>query len=110
MRRDLETLCPWLALTEAPAFGCEDLAQAIGNILAPSMSLSGASEACARAREMLAAAIVMPQADETTAPWLSDLNAAVERGARALSELRQGLIDVAARSEAAAFSMDFRLL
>ena len=110
MRRDLETLYPWLALTEAPALGCEDLAQAIGNILAPSMSLSVTSEACARAREMLAAAIAMPQAGETTAPWLSDLNAAVERGARALNELRQGLLDVAARSEAAAFSMDFRLL
>jgi len=52
----------------------------------------------------------MPQAGETTALWLSDLNAAVERGARALNELRQGLLDVAARSEAAAFSMDFRLL
>src|SRR5665213_2925484 len=84
--------------------------EAIGNMLAPSMSLSVASKACARAREMLAAAIAMPHAGETTAPWLFDLNAAVERGARALSELRQGLLDVAARSEAAAFSMDFHLL
>ena len=110
MRRDLETLYPWLALTDAPAPGCEDLKQAIGNILAPTLPLPEALEACTRAREMLAAAIAMPQAEATAAPWLSDLNAAVERGARALSELRQGLLDVAARSEAMAFSMDFRLL
>ena len=110
MRRDLETLYPWLALTEAPAPGCEDLAQAIGNILAPSLPLPEALKGCTRAREMLAAAVGMPQAEATTAPWLSDLSAAVERGAHALSELRQDLLDVAARSEAAAFGMDFHLL
>jgi cyclic beta-1,2-glucan synthetase len=110
MRRDIDTLYPWCALTDAPAPGCEMLARRVGEALAPSLSLAAIADACQGVSEMLAAAVAEPPAGEAAAGWCSELAAAVRRGAEAQGKLRAELIDVATRSEATAFGMDFQLL
>lgn len=109
MRRDIETLSPWLSLTETPPAGCEQVARGIGEILAPGRSLAAAGDGCARAREILAR-VSTPANSAAAGAWLSELDEALERGARAQAELQEQLRDIAVRSEALAFGMDFRLL
>ena len=109
MCRDLETLLPWLALTEAPPPGCEDIARGIRRLVAPSALLADAEKRCDDARQMLAEFGTATDED-ASARWVAELDAALDRGARRQGELRDSLLEAASRLEALAFAMDFRLV
>jgi cyclic beta-1,2-glucan synthetase len=109
MQRELESLYPWLALTEMAPPACEDLVRSIKGILAPALPLSESGDACARARKALAAA-ARTITDQAAARWLSELDASIARGALSQGELRQGLLVAAARADAIAAAMEFGLL
>src|SRR5208282_824481 len=110
MRWDFETFFPWLALTQTPPRGHEDLAHRIESLLAPSMSLGEAKELCAQAASLLTNPVSTPSDDDVAGQWLSELAAAIERGAQSQIELRQRLFDNAVRADAMASAMDFKLL
>jgi cyclic beta-1,2-glucan synthetase len=109
MRRDIETFLPWLPLIETPPNGCEQEARAIGKVLSPARPLAEARAGCTHARETLAR-FSMLSVVPAVAQWVSALEDAVERGARAQGELGDKLRGIAARSETLALGMDFRLL
>jgi cyclic beta-1,2-glucan synthetase len=110
MQREMEVLLPWLALTSNPPPGCEEIANGVVDLLPPTVPLSDVAELCARAREMLAAADVVPNGGEAAVQWRTDLDAALEAGARSARDLREAVGDAAARAEAQAWAMDFGLL
>ena len=110
MRRDIETLHPWQALADAPPPGCEAFARRVGEALAPTLPPAAIAEACDRVGEMLTAALAELPPGEAAGRRLADLAAAVRLGREAQERLRTELIEVAARADATAFDMDFRLL
>lgn len=107
MKRDLETLAPWIPLIEAPAPGCEGLAHDLAELIAVPVSMPDVETRCASAHAVLEAA--MPSAAEA-AQWLAKVDAALKEGAQAQAALRRELLDVSQRSGAMAFAMDFRPL
>ena len=109
MRRDLETFCPWLPLMESPPPSCEKLARRIRDLLSPSLPLTEICDARARARTSLAEA-ARTIVDQPATRWLEELDAAIQRGARAQAELRQQLLGAAAQADAIAATMDFGFL
>jgi len=109
MRRDFESFRPWDALLRTPAPDCEDIARSISKTLPISLSLEEAGPACSEARRMLADDIP-PEVHTENAQWICDVDAALIRGAKSQSELRNSFRDIAARCETAALAMDFRFL
>ncbi|AFL54802.1 cyclic beta-1,2-glucan synthetase [Sinorhizobium fredii] len=107
MKRDIETLAPWIPLIETPAPGCEGLAHDIAELIAVPVSISDVETRCASAHAVLEAA--MPSA-AAAAQWLAKVDAALKAGAQAQAALRRELLDVSQRSGAMAFAMDFRSL
>jgi cyclic beta-1,2-glucan synthetase len=110
MQRDLETLLPWSALVSDPPPGCDELAAEILALLPATVPLDEIGDLCARARAAIDRSGTGSQGDGAAARWRGALAAALEAGARNAADLRQSLLDLAARAEARAFSMDFRLL
>jgi cyclic beta-1,2-glucan synthetase len=109
MRRDLEALCPWLPLMENVPPTCENLLRGIRDLLSPALALTEIGDAGARARASLAEA-ARTIVDQPAARWLQELDAAIERGARAQEELRRQFLTAAARADAIAAAMEFGFL
>ncbi|MEY9626342.1 cyclic beta-1,2-glucan synthetase [Sinorhizobium fredii] len=104
MKRDIETLTPWIPLIETPAPGCEGLAHDLAQLIAVPVPMPDVETRCASAHAVLKAA--MPSAGEA-AQWLAKVDAALKDGAQAQAALRRELLDVSQRSDAMAFAMDF---
>ena len=110
MQRDVETLLPWLPLIDSPPSIREELAARVADLLPPTLPLNETADRCADARKLLAEARGAPQGAPTEGSWLADLDTALERAAQSANDLHQALLQDAARAEALAFAMDFRLL
>lgn len=108
MQRDLQALSPWTALLEKPPPGCEGLARELVALAAASVPMMQIGGVCDRARMMLANADAVQR--DRARQWFSDVEAALERGARNQASLREELLSLAHRCEALAFAMDFKLL
>ena len=109
MRRDIESLLPWLSLLEIPPASCSGLARQVGEILSPAMPLAR-DHALGRALALMGEAAPTENHDSETARWIADLKAAITAGAQHWNELREAMSDIATRSESLAFEMDFRFL
>ncbi len=110
MQRNLEGLYPWLAHCAAPPAGCEDLAGRIASLIGADTSLASIAERKAQAVDLIKSFADSMRRDAGTAKWFTELSAAIDQGARSQRDLRQLLLDVAARAEATAYEMDFALL
>ena len=108
MRRDLESLCPWLLLLEIAPSACGDLARNISDSLSPALPMTEIADACATARATLQDA-AQTITDPVAVSWLSDLDAGIARGMLAQDTLRSHLLALAARADAMA-TMDFGFL
>ncbi|TIO77185.1 glucoamylase family protein [Mesorhizobium sp.] len=108
MRRDLEALAPWILLLEKPPPGREGLAHELAAVVAISVPMTQMDDRCDRARVILANAKVVRE--DGAEQWFSELETALERGARNQAALREELLRLAQRCEALAFAMDFRPL
>lgn len=109
MRDEIDSLLPWLALTDAAPAGHEDLARSILALVGPDRPLGGAPARVAKARQMLAE--VRPTIpDGGTGEWLDRLDAALVAGGAAQDALVHDLEGVAARAATAAYGMDFAML
>ena len=109
MRRDIESLFPWLSLLERPPASCGGVARQVGEILGPAMPLAR-DNAFGRALKLVAEAASTENHDSETGRWVADLSAAITAGAQHWNELREAMSDIATRSESFAFDMDFRFL
>ena len=109
MRRDIESLLPWLSLLELPPANCDGLARQVGEILSPAMPLAR-DNLFSRAIAMVTEASLAEDHNPETARWITDLEGAITAGAQHWNELREAMSDIVARSESFAFEMDFRFL
>ena len=109
MRRDIESLLPWLSFLEMPPASCGGLARQVGEILGPAMPLAR-DNAFGRALKLVAEAAPTENHNSETARWIADLQAAIAAGAQHWNELREAMSDIATSSESFAFEMDFRFL
>ena len=110
MRWSFEAFFPWLALVEAPPRGCEDVARRIAELLGPSMPPAAAGKNCRQATDLLANFVESSSAHDAAVAWSTTLLSAIAQGGQAQRELRERLLDDAARLAVAAFAMDFALL
>ena len=107
MRRDLDALEPWLALTDAPPAGIGALGHFIDQLPGPDTRLDEIAGAIGRAREALSD---LATDDEDGQRWVADMTSALDRGMLVCAELRESLERIAQRAGARAFGMDFRPL
>ena len=107
VRRDRQRLQPWVMLLASPPGGCEVLAQQIEQRLPAQLPMAECAMACAEARTLLAK---FASVGSEAARWLAELDAALGDGCAEQQRLRQCLLEDAARAEAMAMGMDFRLL
>ena len=110
MQRDLNTYLPWLALIERPPAGQEELARRIAGALGPEIGLNEVRKTGNAYRDIVKKAIVQAGADEDTARWLGDVDAAIGAGITARATLQVDLFDLARRADGIAFGMDFAFL
>ena len=109
MQRDLEALHPWLSVLDAPPPGCEELARELEDWVPPTLPLAATEDRCAAARELVASA-AESRGDAAATTWLTALEVALQKAIESRRALRETLLDIAARSDAVASGMDFRLL
>ncbi|MBW2282470.1 MAG: hypothetical protein JRG82_17160 [Deltaproteobacteria bacterium] len=126
MRREVESLAPWLDVLEAtPSLSgrhplADELAQTrteLGALLAPSAALGmvalrceEASAALADARRRLDSVDAADDASLEVAEWLDELEKAIAVGAGNAKQLEDDLAHLTAQSEREALGMDFSLL
>jgi cyclic beta-1,2-glucan synthetase len=107
MRRDLEALLPWQALAQSPPAGLPGVQDFIDALPQP----DGGLETIIGLRDhMLATLRALVAGDAASQAWVTDMAAALGRGAAACLRLRDSLEDAAQRASARAFGMDFRPL
>ena len=111
MRREAQGLFPWRPLLARPPADCEAWADQLAQALpmGRGQSLAAAEQQFAEARALLATRTAVPQT-AVIADWVSSLGVALEQGAEAHRIVGQSLREIARRSEAWAYGMDFRLL
>ncbi len=124
MQRETGSLLPWLPLLEAgsaapgraaPTTSAE-LRRQLVELLPPSLRLDAIPERCERARKLLAdARDALSRSGEgersaEDAEWIDQLERALAVGEQNALELASQLEQIAARAEAEALGMDFRLL
>ncbi len=107
MRRDLDALTPWLALTEAPPSGLDGVSALLETLPPPDAPLAEITHRIDRARHALSPLV---PADPESRRWLAEMTAALDRGETACRDLCDSLRHCAARAEARAFGMDFHPL
>ncbi|MCP4386470.1 MAG: cellobiose phosphorylase [Hyphomicrobiales bacterium] len=107
MRRDIETLFPWLALMETPPPACAELALKAADMLGPTLSVAESGDRRARALDLLTKTKF---AGETESRWIADVKVAIQASGPHWDGIQAGLQDIAKRSESFAFEMDFRFL
>ena len=107
MRRDLDALEPWHALTDAPPAGIDGLPALLAELPAFDMPINRMAEQIGRARGALSE--VSPPDAESRA-WVAKVNVALAGGEAAYRDLHESLEQCAARAAARAFGMDFRML
>ena len=107
MRRDLDALTPWIALTDASPSGLEGVSALIEALPRPDTPLAEMESGLDRARHVLSQ---LAPTDPESRRRVTDVTAALDRGERACRDLRDSLRQCAARAEARAFGMDFHPL
>ena len=107
MRRDLDALEPWRALTDTPPAGLEGLAELLKALPPPDTPIDQMADRIGRARDALSK---LAPADPESRRWVEEVIAALDRGDAACRDLSDSLKQCAARAEARAFGMDFRPL
>ena len=107
MRRDLDELEPWRALTDMPPAGLEGLAELLKTLPPPDTPIDQMADRTGRARDAFSE---LAPADPESRRWVAEVIAALDRGDAACRDLCDSLEQCAARAEARAFAMDFRPL
>lgn len=107
MRRDLDTLQPWRTLTDNPPAGLGPLSELLELLPAPDTPMDQMADRIGQAHRMLAR---LAPPDPESRAWVSQVMETLTRGAAAIRDLRESLVQCAARAEARAFGMDFRPL
>ncbi|MFA7523148.1 MAG: glucoamylase family protein [Halothiobacillaceae bacterium] len=107
MRRDLDALAPWLALTETAPPGLEGISTLLEALPRPDDSLSGTTRSIERARHALSQ---LTPPDPESRRWIADMTTALDQGEAACRDLHDYLCHCATRAETRAFGMDFRPL
>jgi len=107
MRRDLDALEPWRAVTAKPPGPMEGLVQLLEAMPPPDTPLDQMAAGIGRAREAFSR---LAPADPESRRWAAEVVAALERGSAACRDLSGSLAQCAARAEVRAFGMDFRPL
>jgi cyclic beta-1,2-glucan synthetase len=107
MRRDLDELEPWRALTDTPPAGLEGLAELLKALPPPDTPIDQMVDRIGRARDAFSE---LAPADPESRRWVAEVIAALDRGGAACRDLSDSLEQCAARAEARAFAMDFRPL
>ncbi len=107
MRRDLEALEPWHALTDLSPIGHGAVKDIIDALPGPDASLGEIAEAIGRARSALSE---LAPADGVGQHLVADMTAALDRGAAICAEICANLENIAKRAGERAFGMDFRPL
>ena len=107
MRRDLDALEPWRALTDAPPPGLGAVQELINALPGPTSRLDESVEKIKRVRAALSE---VASADAAGRHWIDETTMALDRGVATCTELRKNLESIAQRAGARAFGMDFRLL
>ncbi|HSP25431.1 MAG TPA: glucoamylase family protein, partial [Saliniramus sp.] len=107
MRRDMDALEPWHAITQNPPAGIERISEVIDALPGPETPLDEIAARIERARLALSE---RTPTDAESRRWIAEVLAALEKGAAACADLRDSLDQCAVRAEARAFGMDFRPL
>ncbi len=107
MRRDLDTLQPWIKLIDAPPAGLDGLEELLRALPSPDTRMAQMSDHIGRAR---AACSRLAAAEPESLAWVSKVMAALDHADTAYRELSDSLEQCALRGEARAFGMDFRSL
>ncbi len=107
MRRDLDALLPWLALTEASPISHGAMGNLIAVLPRPDTRLDHWVERIGRARAALSELVLT---DAEGRRWVGDMTAALDGSAATCAELHDSLESIARRATARAFGMDFRTL
>jgi len=106
MRRDLQTLSPWLPLLGTCPANCQVLAREIDELLGSSTSIADTAANYSKARGHFETA-ALSMKDAAAVQWIGELDGALERGMRAREKQVADLRNGARRLEAFAFEMDF---
>ncbi|MDP2619785.1 MAG: glucoamylase family protein [Hyphomicrobiales bacterium] len=107
MRRDLDALEPWCALTDTPPAGLEGVSALLEALPRPDTPLARIADRIGQARSALSG---FAPVDAESRRWVSEVIAALDRGEAACGNLRESLEQCAVRAEARAFGMDFHPL
>ncbi len=107
MRRDLDALEPWRALTDAPPPALGMVQEFIDALPDPTSRLDESAEKIGRVRAALSELV---PADVAERRWVRETTTALDHGAAACIELRESLETIARRAGSRAFAMDFRPL
>jgi len=111
MRRDLDTLYPWLEILGRPPAGQEQLADDLIARLNPlQTAVSGNEEDLNQCLAIIDSALVDLSADHPARAWLDQLRKSVEQGTAHHTALQADLADVADIADEAAFGMNFTFL
>ncbi|MDO9320991.1 MAG: glucoamylase family protein [Pseudomonas sp.] len=105
--RERERLLPWWPLLESAPAASAVLAQQIAAGLPASLNMLDSANACAQAQAELASVV---GSDAASSAWQAELLAALASGCLAQQQLRQSLLEDAARAASMALQMDFRPL
>ena len=107
MRRDLDSLEPWWALTDAPPANIGAVQEIVDALPGPESRLDEVIEKLSLARAALSE---LTPADADGHHWVSEAITALDYGAAVWTELIESLESIARRASARAFGMDFRPL
>ncbi len=107
MRRDLDALAPWLALTEESPAGLKGLSDLLKALPPTDAPFAKITDRINRARRALSQLV---PTDPESRHWIAKMTAALDQGERACRDLTESLHQCAARAKARAFGMDFRPL
>ncbi len=113
VQAEIESLLPWMVLTDQAPDGQEALSRLIRDELGPDQPLLAAASRVETVCEAVAGARTGANAgplDEKTALWLDQLDEALSTGLTAQEDLARELQGLATRATAAADGMDFAML
>lgn len=106
MRRDMETVLPWLSFMASPPPGCEDIAARFAVILEPAACLARCADMARKADGVRQEAEAELQ-DELSRQWLAAFATKIKDGLALWRQLDRRLKTIAKRAAAFADGMDF---